>query len=251
MLHRDGKTLTVSVPPVYDGDQTPDSGYWVYDYEAMGKVVDSIRIMAYDYSTSEPGPIAPIDWVRDLVGAAKDLVPDTKLVLGVPVYGYDWPATVTGTCPADQQPKRSPLSTKSAAALAASRGIAPTWVDSVAERTFTYVEQLTGNDTAGNSTTCVVDHVVWYADAEAVHDRTWLAEREDLAGISLWSLGSDDALVWEGIDAARADIETWPTVVPSSTDSTVTTITAIGGETSTTTATAVGTVAPPVQPPSP
>jgi spore germination protein YaaH len=166
--------------------------------------------MAYDYSTSDPGPIAPIDWVADVVHAAKDLVAPSKLILGVPVYGYDWPAGITGTCPVGVDPKRGNLSTASAAALAASKQIAPTWVESVAERTFTYSEQQLGNDAAGNPTTCVVKHEVWYADADAVHSRAWLAERQDLAGISLWSLGSDDPLVWQGIDAARADISQWP-----------------------------------------
>ena len=49
-LHADGRTLTVSVPPVYDGGQTDDSGYWVYDYGGIAPLVDTIRIMAYDYS---------------------------------------------------------------------------------------------------------------------------------------------------------------------------------------------------------
>ena len=31
-LHADGRTLTVSIPPVYDAGRTADSGYWVYDY---------------------------------------------------------------------------------------------------------------------------------------------------------------------------------------------------------------------------
>ena len=54
--------------------------------------------------------------------------------------------------------------------------------------------------------------MVWYADAQAVHDRAYLAERQDLSGIALWSLGSDDTAVWEGIAQARADIEIWPPV---------------------------------------
>ena len=30
----------------------------VYDYAAIGEHVDAIRIMAYDYSTAEPGPVS-------------------------------------------------------------------------------------------------------------------------------------------------------------------------------------------------
>ena len=73
-LHAIGKQLIVSVPPVYDDGQTDDSGYWVYDHAAMGPLVDRIRVMAYDYSYQggEPGPIAPIDWVEQLVDTLTD-----------------------------------------------------------------------------------------------------------------------------------------------------------------------------------
>ena len=61
-LHDDGRILTVSIPPVYDAGQTPDSGFWVYDYAAITPHVDAIRVMAYDYSVpaGDPGPIAPL-----------------------------------------------------------------------------------------------------------------------------------------------------------------------------------------------
>jgi spore germination protein YaaH len=205
-LHRAGKTLTVSVPS--SGD------YWVYDYEAMGKVVDKIRIMAYDYSTGDPGPIAPIEWVEAVVESAKELVPAEKLVLGVPVYGYDWPGRVTGTCPGGEsdQPSRRSVSMKTAAALAAEKGVIPIWDPETSERTFRYTDVLSGTDPLGAAVSCTVDHVVWYADAQSVHDRAYLAHRQDLSGIAIWSLGSEDPVSWDGIDAARAGIEVWPPV---------------------------------------
>ena len=56
-LHRDGRLLVVSVPPIYDDGSPTDTGAWVYDYASMGRIVDRIRVMAYDYSVGEPGPI--------------------------------------------------------------------------------------------------------------------------------------------------------------------------------------------------
>ncbi len=228
-LHAIDKTLTVSVPPMYDPDRTGgDRGYWVYDYEAMGKVVDFIRIMAYDFNTAEAGPIAPIDWVKGLVDDIKSMVPAEKLILGIPVYGYNWPTSVLGECPADQEPQRQNQSTKSAAALAASLGITPTYDSDRAESTFTYNDQLTGTDAAGAAAACTVTRTVWFADARAVHERAWLAEREDLAGIALWSLGSDDELVWQAINAARSDLETWlPAATDGSTAATILTATTV------------------------
>ena len=69
----DGRTLAVSIPPVYDAGQTDDSGYWVYDYAAIAPLVDSIRVMAYDYSVASgpPGPIAPLPWVDQVIAGTE------------------------------------------------------------------------------------------------------------------------------------------------------------------------------------
>ncbi len=99
-LHADGRKLTVSIPPIYEDGSPDDPGYWVYDYGAIAPHVDAIRIMAYDYSTAEPGPIAPIAWVRQAIeGAKRATKAPEKLVLGIPLYGYNWPTSVDGQCP--------------------------------------------------------------------------------------------------------------------------------------------------------
>jgi hypothetical protein len=207
-----GKQLIVSVPPVYDGGQTADSGYWVYDHAAMGPLVDRIRVMAYDYSYQggEPGPIAPIDWVERLVGALTAMVDPAKIDLGVPTYGYDWVVSIAGTCPADQTPETKGISIARAGRETAARGIVPTWDDSSAELRYDYVDTLTGLDASGIAVTCTVQRTVRYLDARAVHQRAYLAHRHDLHGVALWSLGNDDELTWEGLRAARLGVETWP-----------------------------------------
>ena len=54
-LHGAGKQLALAVPPMYDGTYTSSSGYWVYDYAGVAPVVDSLRIMTYDYSSPARG----------------------------------------------------------------------------------------------------------------------------------------------------------------------------------------------------
>ena len=62
------------------------------DYAAIGRAADQVRLMAYDYhwASSAPGPVAPISWVRDVLRYAKTQIPASKIILGVPLYGYDW-----------------------------------------------------------------------------------------------------------------------------------------------------------------
>lgn len=41
-------------------------------------------------SSSEPGPVAPISEVRSTLQFAVERVPRKKILLGLPLYGYDW-----------------------------------------------------------------------------------------------------------------------------------------------------------------
>jgi spore germination protein YaaH len=215
-LHPMGKQLVVSVPPIYDSGQTDDSGYWVYDHAAMGPLVDRIRVMTYDYSYQggDPGAIAPIQWVQSVIDALTDVVDPAKIDLGIPTYGYDWVQSIAGTCPADQTPENEPISTARAARETVERGITPLWDDTTAELSYQYVDTLTGNDATGAPTTCTVNRTVHYLDARAVHDRAYLAHRNDLHGVALWALGNEDASTWDGLRSARLGEKTWPAVTP-------------------------------------
>lgn len=195
-LHADGRTLTVTVPPIYDTERTAESGYWVYDYAAMGTIVDRIRIMAYDYNVSEPGPIAPLDWMTTAIRAAKRAVDDDdKLVLGVGLYGRNWPVSTSGSCPATAEGV-VPVTQSSIDALVAKRGVVPVHDPVVGESTFTY--QLEISD---GTRTCTQTREVHMIDAEGARARVDLARRERLGGASLWALGFDSEATWTAIAA--------------------------------------------------
>lgn len=207
-LHEDGRILTVSVPYIADTGRTDLSGYWVYDYAGMEPFVDQIRIMAYDYSTDKAGPIAPLPFVEQAIKAAKKAVDDdSKLVLGVALYGYNWPIATVGTCPPDPEGKTS-VSQRNIDELLAKRGATPIHDPDTGESQFTYQLEVTDG-----TTTCTQTREVHYVDAQGALQRVDLARRERLGAVSLWALGFDGPATWQSISQLAR--------VPGSTTTTV------------------------------
>ncbi len=194
-LHADGRTLTVSIPPVFDAGRDAGSGFWVYDYGAIAPHVDRIRIMAYDFSVTAPGPISPLAWVESAItGAIEATGSADKLVLGVPAYGRNWPTATAGECPADDVPGRTTVTARTVEDLVARRGATPVFDAEVGEWSFGYELEL-----ADSASSCVQTRQVHYVDGDGVRLRMDLARQYRLDGVSLWALGFDDDDVWNAI----------------------------------------------------
>ena len=201
VLHSDGRSLTVSVPPVYDAGQTSESGFWVYDYGAISDHVDRIRMMTYDFSVSEPGPIAPLEWVESaIVGAIEATGSPDKLVLGLPAYGRNWPVRTTGVCPATDVPGRTSVSARSVDELIQRRDASPVPVDATGEWQFEYDLEV-----SDGIATCVQTRQVHYVDGDGIALRMDLARQYRLDGVALWAFGFDDDAVWDAILPTVAD----------------------------------------------
>jgi spore germination protein YaaH len=200
-LRADGRTLAVSIPPVYDAGQTSDSGFWVYDYGAIAPHVDRIRIMAYDFSVGEAGPIAPLEFVeRSINGAIEATGDPDKLVLGLAAYGRNWPTGETGACPTSELQGRTSVTARSVDALLELRGAVPVFVPETGEYTFDYDLEVTDG-----TLTCTQGRRVHFVDGDGVRLRMDLAREYQLNGVSLWALGFEDDDVWA---------EILPTVTP-------------------------------------
>jgi spore germination protein YaaH len=202
-LHGDGRTLTVSVPPVYDAGQTEDSGYWVYDYAAIAPLVDSVRVMAYDYSnaSTDPGPVAPLDWVDRLIAGTSAAAGDpSKLVLGIPLYGYNWPISTTGECPPDA-PDVTTVTNRTVDALATDRGATPVFDPVTYEWSFQYELQIDNGATA-----CTQLRQVNYVGADGAQQRMQRAVDAGFGGVALFAFGYEDDAVWTAVDTIAAQL---------------------------------------------
>jgi spore germination protein YaaH len=220
-LHGAGKRLALAVPPMYDGTYTSSSGYWVYDYAGVAPVVDSLRIMTYDYSVSRPGPISPLSFIRRTMSYAVTAFPAARIRMGLPAYGRLWTArradgtpSITGTCPTSGVPGTTSFTTATAMTyLTSVAGAAPTlrYDDPSGEMVATFAKEYAGVDATGNATSCVVDHEAWWVESRGVAARMPLVTEYGLAGVAAWHLGGVDPDSWAAMRAFAAGI---PFVAP-------------------------------------
>lgn len=80
------KVFSVAVPARVKETKDP------FDYTQIAKSADRIIVMAYDehWRTGPPGPIASLGWCEKVCAYAKKVIPSSKLVMGIPLYGRVW-----------------------------------------------------------------------------------------------------------------------------------------------------------------
>ena len=198
-LHADGKTLTVSVPPIRDDGGETDRGYWVYDYAAMGDVRrphpdHGLRLL--DGIRSRPDGPAGVrprgDRRRQARRRRRRQVGPRRTARGVQL------ADVAPTAPAP--PASTPGSRRSTSrpSTTCSPGAqaTPERDPTTGEATFTYTATFTdGTDS------CTQTREAHYVDAEGAAARVDLARTSRLGGAALWAIGYDSPSTWTAIGA--------------------------------------------------
>jgi spore germination protein YaaH len=226
-LHALGRRLSVDVVGVTRED--PQSATYIYDDRALAAAADTVFVEAWGvhWEGSAPGPLAPLPFVRAVARRLASLPHAHRFVLGVPMYGLDWP--VGG------RPRRATaLQYAGVLALARSVGATPVRDPGSGELTFAYrcPSEATPTDLYGcpseamstdlyrcrNEATPTrlyrhpnearpthrydaragVAHRVWYMDARAVLDRLLIARRYGLAA-GVWRLGEEDQALWSSL----------------------------------------------------
>jgi len=208
-LHAQGLKLVISIPPK-TGDKAPDY-LGGYDYAAIGAAVDYFQVMTYDevgpgWASSGfngevwPGPESGLDWQKAILSYTVSRVPASKVLAGLPSYGYDYSTGQTvhwASFPAV-------LAAHPGAALqrdAASATPYATWG--------TVRKQPDG--TAWSAST--KQPALWYDDAQSIQAKTGLVNAYGLAGTSVWAMGYEDASFWAAVKAGLDNGATAPLTI--------------------------------------
>ena len=165
---------------------------------------DGLRLLERQHG---PGPIAPLDWVdRVIAGTTAASGDPSKLVLGMPLYGYNWPIATTGTCPDRGRHHRDePRRGRPGAASAARAGVRP----GDGEWSFQY-----DLDVDDGTTSCTQPRQVNYVDADGAQQRMQRAVDAGFGGVALFALGYDRP---RGVERRRSTPSPPPTDRPPAT----------------------------------
>ncbi len=171
-LNQRGYTVNVDLAPKTSATQS-GTLYEGHDYRALGEAADTVMVMTYEwgYTYSEPMAVAPIDQVRKVLEYAISEIPNEKIYMGIPNYGYDW------RLPYEKGVTKARLvGNEEAISLAAENNAEIMFDEKSQTPYFTY----TGSDRAM--------HEVWFEDIRSIKAKFDLVDEFGLRGAGYWNL---------------------------------------------------------------
>lgn len=179
-LHQEGYIIASSLAPKTSGEQV-GAWYESHDYQFHGKVCDFVVLMTYEWGWSGGPPMAvsPITQVEKVIDYARSVMPERRIVMSVPLYGYDW------TLPYEKGGKFAlALRERQAVATAAKYNTEIQYDEKEEAPYFRY------KDSEDK------DHIVYFEDLRTMQAMFALCDRLNLHGISFWNLAFQYPAVW-------------------------------------------------------
>jgi spore germination protein YaaH len=146
-----------------------------YDYRQLAGGAGWQTLMAYDQHTrqEDPGPVAGLDWVRQVAGFTTSGLDPAHVYLGVPLYGRDFSPQGVPTARGYSE----------AIATAAANSGTLSWEFDTATLRASYL--------AGG-----VQHTEWIDNRASLEAKLAYAGEQHMAGVSAWRLGFEDPDFW-------------------------------------------------------
>ncbi|RJR12636.1 hypothetical protein C4585_03420 [Candidatus Parcubacteria bacterium] len=208
-------------------EDIPSDIEYANDFTEIGKYCDRVRFMAYDQGRfdlklnaqrGDPyAPVADAAWVEKVMRLAAQEIPASKLVIGVPTYGYEYdvfPST-TGTGKMSYSRLWS-FNPGYATSTAAKLGLTPTRGSS---------GELTLVFPASRSSEAVplpqATRLLSWSDAGAIKEKTDLATKLGIRGVAIFKVdGGQDQGLWDVLatyrkSAGSGGVATTPLPPPS------------------------------------
>jgi spore germination protein len=143
-------------------------------WSSVASAADAVELLAYpEHQTSTvPGPIASLPFVRSRLQAAVAFIPKEKVTLGIPIYAITWgKATASGS-----------------------------WATLV-EPLFSRVDMSRNRDRlSGSPYVTMPGQTTWYEDGRSVTQKIELAQSLGVNHVAFWRLGGEDPDIWNRLE---------------------------------------------------
>ncbi len=181
----------------------------LYDPKALGALADEVILMTYDYHYSgslTSGAVAPIGGagetvefdVEVAVREALKIMPKEKILLGIPLYGYQWE-----TIEAASESATIPGGSSTAS------------VRRVMEKLRVCTDCTKGIDPYSKEPYLIykeggVYNQIYYEDETSMKEKIALAKKYNLGGVALWALGYEDDTMLKPLESYKQSfVLTW------------------------------------------
>lgn len=176
---------------------------YCYDMKEQGRLVDYVVLMGYDehWQGSEAGSVASLPYVEEGIRTALEMVPEEKIISGLPFYTRVWteiPEKYAASGAQIRQDGNSEYDRYSLDSVAVSMdevnrlvkkaGVSPEWDEDIGQY---YVE-------------IPLEHGkqrIWIEDVRSLETKLDMVSRYSVAGVAFWRIGMDNDAVWDSISA--------------------------------------------------
>ena len=151
----------------------------------LAEIVDYLVVMAYDehWATSPiAGSVASFPWVEANLETLLDIVPNDKLVLGVPLYARLWEEKESGEI------SSKALSMAKVEEWLEKYKVTPTYDEVSGQNYGEYFDEKTKST-----------YKIWLEDELSLAKRAELVEKYELAGLASWSRTFANETAWNAL----------------------------------------------------
>lgn len=171
-LNESGLSVSVALAPK-TSDTQPGLLYEGKDYAGLGEAANHVFLMTYEwgYTYGPPMAVAPINMVERVLQYALSVIDSSKIVLGIPNYGYDWPLPyIRGTT------KAKTIGNIEAVTIATQYN---SWIQFNETAMSPFFEYWFSEDDR---------HEVWFEDVRSLNAKFELVKKYNLMGCGYWTV---------------------------------------------------------------
>lgn len=180
-FHEAGLVVSMDITFIADGNWSA-----FYEREKLANIVDYLAVMAYDEhwgSSPVAGSVASFPWVEKNLQKLLEIVPNEKLILGVPLYTRMWEVKDSG------EVSSKALAMEDVKEWIETNNITPIYDEASGQN---YAELYVQEE----ETT----YKIWLEDELSLKKRAEIASKYELAGVASWSRFFADETAWVALN---------------------------------------------------